>query len=63
MDTQRGTCLKGKNTDACGDDQLRKFKKTAKELGCTDNEAAFENSFAKIVKPVKPKKKSPQKSK
>ena len=45
-----------KKTNEPQAEQSKRFKETARELGCNEDEKAFEHTFGKIVKPVKPMK-------
>lgn len=39
------------------EDQLKRFRQTAYELGCDESGEAFERAFGKIVPPKRPKPK------
>jgi len=45
-----------KKTHETQAEQSKRFKETARELGCSEDEKAFEQTFGKIVKSVKPVK-------
>ena len=47
--------------DEADPEQSRRFIKTARELGCDENEEALEQIFARIVRPRKPGEPPPPK--
>jgi hypothetical protein len=46
------TKKKPNNTDKA---QSERFRQTARELGCDENEEAFESAFNKVIPPKRPR--------